>query len=61
MFSKSLEDHIVHLRVVLSVLLSNQLHAKKFKCVFGCGEVEYLGHFISSQGVRTNPKKTEEM
>ena len=47
-FSKSLEDHIVHLRVVLFVLLSNQLYAKKSKYVFGYGEVEYLGHLISA-------------
>ena len=33
-FNKSLEDHIVHLRVVLFVLLSNQLYAKKSKCLW---------------------------
>ena len=47
-FSKFLEDHVVHLRVVIFVLLSNQLYANKSKCVFGCGEVEYLGHLISA-------------
>ena len=29
--------------------------------MFACGEVEYLGHPISSEGVRTNPKKTISM
>ena len=29
--------------------------------MFDCGEVEYLGHLISSEGVRTNPKKTIAM
>ena len=58
-FSKGLKDHITHLRTVLPVLLSNQLYAKQSKCVFGCGEVEYLGHLISGQGIRTDPKKTE--
>ena len=43
------------------MLLKNQLFAKISKCVFGCQEVEYLGHLISSEGVRTNPKKTEAM
>lgn len=46
---------------MLTVLLSNQLYAKKGRCVFGCGEVEYLGHLISDQGARTYPKKTEAM
>ena len=60
-FSKSLDVHLIHLRTVLSVLLSNQLYAKQSKCVFGCGEMEYLGHLISVEGVRTNPRKTEAM
>ena len=29
--------------------------------MFGCLEVEYLGHLISGQGVRTDPKKIEAM
>ena len=60
-FSKSLEDHVTHLRIVLSVLLSNQLYSLQSKCVFGCGEFKYLGNLISGQEVRTNPKKTEAM
>ena len=43
------------------MLLDNQLYAKQSKCVFGCEEVEYLGHLISGQGVRTDPKKTDAM
>ena len=61
MFSKNLRDHVVHLRAVLTVLLSNQLYSKKSKCVFGYGEVEYLWHLIFGQRVRTDPKKTEAM
>ena len=29
--------------------------------MFGCLEVEYLGHLISSRGVKTDPKKIEAM
>ena len=46
---------------MLGVLAKEQLFAKKSKCVFACGEVEYLGHLISSEAVRTDPKKTIAM
>ena len=50
-------DHVEHLRVVLEVLAKNQLYAKMSKCMFACLEVEYLGHIIFGEGVRTDPKK----
>ena len=61
MFSSSVEEHVSHLRVVLTVLLDNQLYAKQSKCVFRCGELEYLGHLILGQGVRIDPKKTKAL
>ena len=60
-FSKNLHDHLIHLRAILEVLLKHQLFAKKTKCVFGCSEVEYLGHVISGEGVKVDPKKTAAM
>ena len=56
-FSKSLEDHVSYLRLVLIVLLDNQLYAKQSKCVFSYGEMEYLGHLISGQGLELTPRK----
>ena len=46
---------------MLTVLVDNKLYAKRSKCVFGCVEVDYLGHSISGQGVRTDHRKTEAM
>ena len=46
-FSHTLDAHVSHIRTVLNVLLENKLFAKQSKCVFGCQEVEYLGHLIS--------------
>ena len=56
-YSKFLVDLVSHLRAVLELLAKEQLFAKKSKCVFACGEVEYLGHLISSEGVRTDLRK----
>ena len=56
-FSHCLTDHLTHLRTMLEVLLTLQLYAKMSKCVFGCNEVEYLGHIIFREGVRADPKK----
>ena len=56
-YSKSMTDHIRHLKIVLEVLAKNQLYAKMSKCIFDCLEVEYLGHIILGEGVKTDPKK----
>lgn len=58
MVSKDLCTHFDHLRSVLNVLLANQLYAKTSRCVFGCVEVEYLGHLNFGQRVRTDPKNS---
>ncbi|KAJ8773305.1 hypothetical protein K2173_028482 [Erythroxylum novogranatense] len=52
-------DHLCHLWVVFEVLQKNQLFVKKSKCVFGGTCVEYLGHYISTQGVATDPTKIQ--
>jgi len=57
-YSRTKEDHLVHLQMVL---LHQQLYAKEVKCRFGCSEIEYLGHIISADGVRADPKKTASM
>nr|XP_023879731.1 uncharacterized protein LOC111992135 [Quercus suber] len=60
-FSSNFSDHLSHLKTVLEVLQSHQLYAKQSKCVFGCEEVEYLGHIISGSGVKADPRKTLAM
>ena len=54
-YSKSLFNHIGHLWSVLETLAKHQLYAKQSKCMFATDELEYLGHLISSEGVRTSP------
>jgi hypothetical protein len=47
-FSKTMEEHEEHLRLVLGKLRSNQLYAKFSKCEFWLTEVAFLGHIIST-------------
>lgn len=60
-YSASMEDHVLHLRKVLSILRKEQLFARRSKCSFGQPKVEYLGHIISGEGVSTDPSKIEAM
>ena len=60
-YSKSLVDHVTHLRKVLEILVTNKLYAKWSKCMFACKEVDYLGHGITVEGVHTNPRKVAAM
>lgn len=50
-YSRSWEDHLHQLQIVISILQDNHLFAKETKCIFGVTRVEYLGHVISFEGV----------
>ncbi|KAL4281883.1 hypothetical protein GQ457_03G019080 [Hibiscus cannabinus] len=58
-YSRTEEDHDRHLLLVLQTLLENQLYAKLSKCEFWIREVVFLGHVVSSEGIRVDPKKVE--
>lgn len=58
-YSRTLPEHLSHLREVLQILRKNRLYAKLSKCTFAAPQVEYLGHIISGKGVETDSKKIE--
>jgi hypothetical protein len=60
-FSKTMEEHEEHLRLVLEKLRSNQLYAKFSKCEFWLIEVAFLGHVISAGGVSVDPGKIKDV
>jgi hypothetical protein len=60
-FSKMMEEHEEHLRLVLEKLRSNQLYAKFSKCEFWLTEVAFLGHDISAGGVSVDPGKVKDV
>jgi hypothetical protein len=60
-FSKTVEEHEEHLRLVLEKLRSNQLYAKFSECEFWLIEVAFLGHVISAGGVLVDPGKIKDV
>ena len=58
-YSRSQEEHVDHLRVVLQILREKQLYAKFSKCEFWLDSVVFLGHVISGNGIQVDPKKIE--
>ncbi|XP_070032723.1 uncharacterized protein [Nicotiana tomentosiformis] len=46
-------------RCYKNFFMQHQLYARKTKCQFAVASVEYLGHFISAEGVVTDPKKIQ--
>jgi len=47
-YSKTLDQHIQHLKQVFQIIRDNQFLVKKSKCAFAQQKIEYLGHVISS-------------
>ncbi|KAA3465758.1 DNA/RNA polymerases superfamily protein [Gossypium australe] len=60
-YLKSEEEHDAHLRIVLQILREKQLYAKFSKCEFWLREVTFLGHVVSAEGIRIDPRKIEAL
>ena len=54
-FSPTLTDHLHHLRQVFDRIREAGLKLKPTKCRFVAPEVEYLGHVLTPEGLKTNP------
>ena len=56
-FSKTWEDHLRHVRLVLDLLRKHKLQANLGKCSFAQTSVQYLGFVIDEHGVHMDPEK----
>jgi transposase InsO family protein len=56
-FSDTLEDHIEHVREVISTLTKHNLRLQLPKCEFGYSRLTVLGHVLSGQDRRMDPVK----
>ncbi|MBW0516928.1 hypothetical protein O181_056643, partial [Austropuccinia psidii MF-1] len=60
-FSQFEEEHVTHVSTVLSRLRANSLFAKASTCLFHVSSVEYLGYFVSSEGLKMNQEKLQHI
>ena len=58
-YSRSEDEHSDHLRTVLQTLRDHKFFAKLSKCEFWLRLVAFMGHIISSEGIRVDPQKIE--
>ena len=58
-FGQSIEEHNKNLAIILQRLRELGLKIQPDKCEFLKPELEYLGHIVTAEGVKPNPKKIE--
>ena len=56
-YSRTKEEHVRHFSLVLKKLREHRLYAKFSKCQFWLNQVAFLGHVVSTQGIRVDPQK----
>ncbi|GJR41290.1 putative reverse transcriptase domain-containing protein [Tanacetum coccineum] len=60
-YSKSKEEHEVHLKLILELLEKEKLFGKFLKCEFWLQEVHFLGHVVNSEGIHVDLSKIKAM
>ncbi|GKA70570.1 putative reverse transcriptase domain-containing protein [Tanacetum coccineum] len=56
-YSKSIKEHEGHLKLILKLLMEEELYTKFSKCEFWLSNVQFLGHVIDSKGIHIDPAK----
>nr|GEW86780.1 putative reverse transcriptase domain-containing protein [Tanacetum cinerariifolium] len=58
-YYKTKEEHEEHIRIILGTLCQKKLYAKFSNCEFWLGQVAFLGHIVSADGITMDPAKVE--
>jgi hypothetical protein len=58
-YSKSPEEHAVHLKLILKKLREHKLYAKFSKCKFWLDTVIFMGHVVLKDEIQVDPAKVE--
>ena len=56
-YSRTLEEHQYHLKLVMQKLRENKLYVKREKCAFAQTSVKFLGHAIEGGKIRMDNEK----
>ena len=56
-YSKNLDDHLIHLKFVWNVLRKERLFANLKKCTFCTNRLVFLGFVVSAQGIQIDEEK----
>lgn len=56
-YSKTKEEHTMHVRQVLQRLRERKYYVRLHRCSFFQPEVPYLGHVVGADGIKVDPKK----
>ena len=60
-YSRNMEEHLQHVRILFEQMCQADLKLTKRKCNFLKAHVQYLGHYISGQGLEPIPEKLESL
>ena len=53
-YSRTWEEHVLHVRQLLKVFADNNIKLKAHKCHFGMKELRYIGFIVGRDGIRTS-------
>ena len=56
-YSKTEEEHLKHIELILDILKQNKLYANKEKCKFFQAEIEFLGNIVGNGTIKMDPSK----
>ena len=60
-YSKAFPDHLNSLKIIFNTLEKSNIKLRPDKCHFGFEEILFVGHLVSQEGIKVNPKKIESV
>ena len=60
-YSRTKEEHLQHIRLVLERLRQQKYYAKLKKCEFMKNELDFVGYVVSADGVKVQPSKVKHI